>query len=106
MVHKYSNFNAVVTLQRSGRPTKIPPRAMRVILQEVTKNPRVTSEDLQNVYLNTNSGALNILLCYASVATMLLCALPFYHSRVYVFMYRPLLHWLMSMVMSPPSDKH
>ena len=45
--HNYS-------LPRSGRPAKIIPRARRIIFQEVTKNPRVTSKDLQVSLALTN----------------------------------------------------
>ena len=47
IVYKWRKFSTIVTLPRSGRPAKITPRARRIIFQEVTKNPRVTSKDLQ-----------------------------------------------------------
>ncbi|KAK1802531.1 hypothetical protein P4O66_004156 [Electrophorus voltai] len=37
----------VVNLPRSGRPTKIIPRAQRRLIQEVTKHPTTTSKELQ-----------------------------------------------------------
>ena len=46
IVYKWRKFNTIVTLSRSGCPTKITPRARRTIIQ-VTKNPRVMSKDLQ-----------------------------------------------------------
>ncbi len=36
-----------MNLPRSGRPTKITPRAQRRLIQEVTKNPTTTSKELQ-----------------------------------------------------------
>ncbi|MBN3314585.1 XRCC4 protein, partial [Atractosteus spatula] len=47
IVYKCRKFNTTVTLPRSGRPTKITPRARRIIFREITKNPRVMSKDLQ-----------------------------------------------------------
>ena len=47
IVYKWRKFKTTVTLPRSGRPTKISPRTNRKIIKEVTKNPRVTSKDLQ-----------------------------------------------------------
>ena len=41
------NIQHYYALSRSGRPTKITPRARRTIIQLITKNPRVTSKDLQ-----------------------------------------------------------
>ncbi|MGH0163515.1 UNVERIFIED_CONTAM: hypothetical protein FKN15_045389 [Acipenser sinensis] len=40
-------FGTVVNLPRRGRPAKISPRARRKIIQEVTKNPKTASRDLQ-----------------------------------------------------------
>ncbi len=37
----------MVNLPRSGRPTKITPRAQRRLIQEVIKDPRTTSKELQ-----------------------------------------------------------
>lgn len=36
-----------MNLPRSGRPTKISPRTQRKIIQEVAKNPAITSKELQ-----------------------------------------------------------
>ena len=47
ILSKWRKFGTVVNLPRSGRPAKISPRARRKIVQEVTKNPRTTSRDLQ-----------------------------------------------------------
>ncbi|XP_075444851.1 uncharacterized protein LOC142488342 isoform X3 [Ascaphus truei] len=47
IVYKWRKFKTTVNLPRSGRPTKISPRTNQQIIQEVTKNPRVTSKDLQ-----------------------------------------------------------
>ena len=47
IVYKWRKFKTIVTLPRSGRPTKITPRARRVIVGEVTKDPRVTSKQLK-----------------------------------------------------------
>ncbi len=45
IIHKWRKL--VVNLPRSGRPTKITPRAQRRLIQEVTKEPRTTSKELQ-----------------------------------------------------------
>ncbi len=37
----------IVNLPRSGRPSKIPPKAQRQLIQEVTKDWRTTSKELQ-----------------------------------------------------------
>lgn len=47
MMHKWQEFSTTVTLPMSGHPAKITPRARQTILQEVTKNPKVTSKELQ-----------------------------------------------------------
>uniref|UniRef100_A0A8C4NIR9 Transposase n=1 Tax=Eptatretus burgeri TaxID=7764 RepID=A0A8C4NIR9_EPTBU len=47
VVYKWKQFNTIVTLSRSDRPTKITPRARLIIIQEITKNPRIMSKDLQ-----------------------------------------------------------
>lgn len=38
-----------MNLPRSGRPPKISPRAQRKIIQEVAKNPEITSKELQAI---------------------------------------------------------
>ncbi len=47
IIHKWRKFGTVVNLPRSGRPTKITPRAQRRLIQEVIKEPRTTSKELQ-----------------------------------------------------------
>ncbi|XP_029370196.1 zinc finger MYM-type protein 4-like [Echeneis naucrates] len=47
IIHKWRKHGTVVNLPRSGRPTKITPRAQQRLSQEVTKEPRTTSEQLQ-----------------------------------------------------------
>ncbi len=46
-IHKWRKHGTVVNLPRSGRPTKITPRAQRRLVQEVTKDPTTTSKELQ-----------------------------------------------------------
>ncbi len=47
IIHKWRKHGTVVNLPRSGRPTKITPRAQRRLIQEVTKDPTTTSKELQ-----------------------------------------------------------
>ncbi len=47
IIHKWRKHGTVVNLPRSGRPTKITPRAQRWLIQEVTKDPTTTSKELQ-----------------------------------------------------------
>ncbi len=47
IIHKWRKHGTVVNLPRSGRPTKITPRAQRRLIQEVTKDPKTTSKELQ-----------------------------------------------------------
>ncbi len=47
IIHKWRKLGPVVKLPRSGRPTKITPRAQRRLIQEVIKEPRTTSKELQ-----------------------------------------------------------
>uniref|UniRef100_A0A8C4TKM7 Uncharacterized protein n=1 Tax=Erpetoichthys calabaricus TaxID=27687 RepID=A0A8C4TKM7_ERPCA len=47
IIHKWQKHGTVVNLPRSGRPTKITPRAQRRLIREVTKDPRTTSKELQ-----------------------------------------------------------
>ncbi len=47
IIHKWRKQWTVVNLPRSGRPTKITPRAQRLLIQEVTKDPTTTSKELQ-----------------------------------------------------------
>ncbi len=47
IIHKWRQLETVVNLPRSGRPTKITPRAQWRLIQEVIKEPRTTSKELQ-----------------------------------------------------------
>lgn len=47
IIHKWRKLETVVNLPRSGQPTKITPRVHRRLIQEVTKEPRKTSKELQ-----------------------------------------------------------
>ena len=47
IIHKWQKHGTVENLPRSGRPTKITPRAQRRLIQEVTKDPITTSKELQ-----------------------------------------------------------
>ncbi|KAK3507161.1 hypothetical protein QTP70_009294 [Hemibagrus guttatus] len=47
VIYKWRKHGAVENLPRSGRPTKITPRAHRQLIQEVTKDPTTTSKELQ-----------------------------------------------------------
>ncbi len=47
IIHKWRKHGTVMNLPRSGRPTKITPRAQRRLIQEVIKEPRTTSKELQ-----------------------------------------------------------
>ncbi|XP_031750312.1 uncharacterized protein LOC116407961 [Xenopus tropicalis] len=47
IVHKWRQFHTVVSRPRSGRPTKITPKARQVILQEIVKDPGLTSKELK-----------------------------------------------------------
>ncbi len=47
IIHKWRKLGTVVNLPRSGRPTKITPRAQRRLIQEDIKEPRTTSKELQ-----------------------------------------------------------
>ncbi len=47
IIHKWRKLGTVVNLPRSVRPTKITPRAQRRLIQEVIKEPRTTSKELQ-----------------------------------------------------------
>ncbi len=47
IIHKWRKSGTVVNLPRSGWPTKITPRAQRQLIQEVIKEPRTTSKELQ-----------------------------------------------------------
>ncbi len=47
IIHKWRKLGTVVNLPRSGRPTKITPKAQWRHIQEVIKEPRTTSKELQ-----------------------------------------------------------
>ncbi len=47
IIHKWRKLGTVLNLPRSGRPTKITPKAQRRLIQEVIKEPRTTSKELQ-----------------------------------------------------------
>uniref|UniRef100_A0A8C4N7K6 Transposase n=1 Tax=Eptatretus burgeri TaxID=7764 RepID=A0A8C4N7K6_EPTBU len=53
-VHKWRKLHTIVTPSRSGHPMKITPRGRGTIIQEVTKNPRVTFKDLQASHVLAN----------------------------------------------------
>ena len=48
IIHKWQKHGTVVNLRRSGRPTKITPRAQRRLIKEVTTDPTTTSRELQS----------------------------------------------------------
>uniref|UniRef100_A0A9J7Z8I4 Sleeping Beauty transposase HTH domain-containing protein n=1 Tax=Cyprinus carpio carpio TaxID=630221 RepID=A0A9J7Z8I4_CYPCA len=47
IIHKWRKLGTVENLPRSGRPTKITPRAQQRLIQEVIKEPRTTSKEQQ-----------------------------------------------------------
>ncbi|KAK3513020.1 hypothetical protein QTP70_000182 [Hemibagrus guttatus] len=47
IIYKWRKHGTVENLPRSGRPTKITPRAQRQLIQEVTKDPTTTFKELQ-----------------------------------------------------------
>ncbi len=47
IIHKWRKLGTVVNLPRSGWPTKITPRVQWWLIQEVRKEPRKTSKELQ-----------------------------------------------------------
>ncbi|KAK3550734.1 hypothetical protein QTP70_003947 [Hemibagrus guttatus] len=47
IIYKWRKHGTVENLPRSGRPTKITPRAQRQLIQEVTKDPTTASKELQ-----------------------------------------------------------
>ncbi len=47
IIHKWRKLGTVVNLPRSGWPTKITPSAQWRLIQEVIKEPRTTSKELQ-----------------------------------------------------------
>ncbi|KAK3538569.1 hypothetical protein QTP86_006655 [Hemibagrus guttatus] len=47
IIYKWRKHGTVEKLPRSGRPTKITPRAQRQLIQDVTKDPTTTSKELQ-----------------------------------------------------------
>ncbi len=49
IICKWKMLGTVMNLPRSGRPPKISPRAQCKIIQEVAKNPEITSKELQAI---------------------------------------------------------
>ncbi len=47
IIHKWRKLGTVVNLPRSGQPTKMTPRVQWRLIQEVIKEPRTTSKELQ-----------------------------------------------------------
>ncbi len=47
IIHKLRKIGTVVNLPRWGQPTKITPREQQRLIQEVIKEPRTTSKELQ-----------------------------------------------------------
>jgi len=47
IIHKWRKLGTVVNLPRTGRPTKITQRLQRWLIQEIIKEPRITSKQLQ-----------------------------------------------------------
>ncbi|KAK3519632.1 hypothetical protein QTP86_003001, partial [Hemibagrus guttatus] len=47
IIYEWRKHGTVENLPRSGRPTKITPRAQRQLIQEVTKDATTTSKGLQ-----------------------------------------------------------
>ena len=47
IVYKWRTFKTTANMPRSGRPSKFTPRADRKMLKEVSKNPKMSSRDLQ-----------------------------------------------------------
>lgn len=47
IIHKWRIHDTVMSLPRSGRLTKMTPRVQRRLIQEVTKDPRTKSKELQ-----------------------------------------------------------
>ncbi|KAI4896507.1 hypothetical protein NFI96_029534, partial [Prochilodus magdalenae] len=47
IIHKWRKRGTVVNLPRTGQPTKMTPRAQQRLIQEVTKDPTTTFEELQ-----------------------------------------------------------
>uniref|UniRef100_A0A3B4TRY4 Transposase Tc1-like domain-containing protein n=1 Tax=Seriola dumerili TaxID=41447 RepID=A0A3B4TRY4_SERDU len=67
IIYKWRAFNMTATLPRSGRPSKLSPRATRKIISQVKANPHITSTELQtslvasgtNVHASTIRRKLN-----------------------------------------------
>ncbi|KAK3545499.1 hypothetical protein QTP70_007745 [Hemibagrus guttatus] len=56
IIYKWRKHGTVENLPRSGRQTKITPRAQRQLIQEVTKNPTTTSKELQASLASVKAG--------------------------------------------------
>ncbi|KAK3554861.1 hypothetical protein QTP86_000896 [Hemibagrus guttatus] len=56
IIYKWRKHETVENLPRSGRPTKITPRAQRQLIQEATKDPTTTSKELQDSLASVKFG--------------------------------------------------
>ncbi|KAK3556981.1 hypothetical protein QTP70_022323 [Hemibagrus guttatus] len=54
IIYKWRKHGTVENLPKSGRPTKITPRAQQQLIQEVTKDPTTTSKELQASLASVN----------------------------------------------------
>ncbi|KAK3553520.1 hypothetical protein QTP70_004150 [Hemibagrus guttatus] len=55
IIYKWRKHGSVENLPRSGRPTKITPKAQRKLNQEVTKDPTTTSKEPHLLQLKTGT---------------------------------------------------
>ncbi|XP_076326346.1 uncharacterized protein LOC143233705 [Tachypleus tridentatus] len=53
IIDKYKLTGSIANLPRSGRPTKISERTKRKVLREVSRNPRLTRNDVQKLVRET-----------------------------------------------------
>ncbi|KAK3522884.1 hypothetical protein QTP86_006343 [Hemibagrus guttatus] len=60
IIYKWRKHGTVENLPRSGRPTKITPRAQRQLIQEVTKDPTTTSKELQASLASVKDSTKNL----------------------------------------------
>uniref|UniRef100_A0AAY4ESR0 Serine/threonine protein phosphatase 2A regulatory subunit n=1 Tax=Denticeps clupeoides TaxID=299321 RepID=A0AAY4ESR0_9TELE len=58
IIHKWQKHGTVVNLPKSGRPTKITPRAQRQLIREATKDPRTTSKELASVKVSVHDSTI------------------------------------------------
>ncbi|KAK3569047.1 hypothetical protein QTP86_021546 [Hemibagrus guttatus] len=47
IIYKWSTFKTTANMARSGRPSKLTPRADRKMIKDVSKNLKISSRDLQ-----------------------------------------------------------